>query len=207
MANEITKTPEIKADIVNNQVDIGKRIDINKPSTEISRDEVDIGKRINTPKDVTPSDTDGVTKKEAEVSDDLSEKIKAYVNDLKEKAKYPDTINEDCIDSDKLEVQSPEKVRELREEFDDKKSDLRNEWEQLNGREWPRYTEQEIQELGITDRKPGDRYDAHHIQPLQLGGKNEASNITPLNVTTHREIHSNSGSCKALVDNLVGGVA
>ena len=34
-------------------------------------------------------------------------------------------------------------------------------------------------------RKAGGDYDAHHIQPLGMGGKNEASNITPLHANEH----------------------
>ena len=34
-------------------------------------------------------------------------------------------------------------------------------------------------------RKAGGDYDAHHIQPLGMNGKNEASNITPLHANEH----------------------
>lgn len=213
MASELTtKLPEvdseIKAEPISGMVDIGKRIDVNRPINETQKNGVDIGKRISEQRfDDKPSYNESDDEKDTEAKTDLSKKLKDYVDDLKQKAKFPEAINDDCIDQERLEVQSPDKVKELREEFDDIKSELRNEWEKLNGQEWPRYTEQEIQELGITDRKAGDRYDAHHIQPLQLGGKNEASNITPLRVTEHRDIHSSGGSCKALVDSLVGGAA
>lgn len=54
MAGEITKTPEvaseIKSDATNGNVDIGKRIDVNRPSSVPKKNEVDIGKRI-TPED------------------------------------------------------------------------------------------------------------------------------------------------------------
>ena len=54
-------------------------------------------------------------------------------------------------------------------------------------------------------RKVGDFLDAHHVQPLELGGKNEASNITPLDLNKHKDIHSKTGSCTRLVEKVVGG--
>lgn len=174
-------------------VDIFKRIDVSKEiPTKGNQKEVDICKRIGEQDISSPKE--------------LSELTKEYIADLKKKAKFPDTISDDCLAMEKIELQSPDKVAELREEFDDKKDDLRNEWEKLHGQEWPRYTEQDIKELNLTDRQPGNRYDAHHIQPLQLGGKNEASNITPIDRNAHSEIHSKEGSCKAMVDKVVGGI-
>lgn len=50
MVSELSKTSEvyseIKTDTAKNQVDIGKRIDVNKNSIETSKDEVDISKRV-----------------------------------------------------------------------------------------------------------------------------------------------------------------
>lgn len=136
---------------------------------------------------------------------DTSELAKDYIADLKAKSECPDTIPSDAIDSAKLEVQPPEKVAEIREEFDDNKNKLRKEWEERNHREWPKYEKDVVNDEGKTIRKAGDNYDAHHIQPLQLGGENVASNITPLDVNNHRDIHSSTGSCKVLVDNVKGG--
>ena len=62
-----------------------------------------------------------------------------------------------------------------------------------------------VNDDGKVIRKAGDNYDAHHIHPLQLGGENVASNITPLDVNSHREVHSSTGSCKRLVENVKGG--
>ena len=36
-------------------------------------------------------------------------------------------------------------------------------------------------------KKKGWKYDAHHIQPLSMGGRNEASNITPLRYDIHND--------------------
>ena len=136
---------------------------------------------------------------------DISELAKEYIDDLKSKSGCPDTIPSDAIDPAKLELQPPEKVVDKREEFDDNKAKLRKEWEELNHQEWPKYKEDVVNDDGKVIRKAGDNYDAHHIQPLQLGGENVASNITPLDVNSHREVHSSTGSCKRLVENVKGG--
>lgn len=136
---------------------------------------------------------------------DISEIAKEYINDLKSKSDCPDTIPSDAIDPAKLELQPPEIVAVKREEFDDNKAKLRKEWEELNHQEWPKYKEDVVNDDGKVIRKAGDNYDAHHIQPLQLGGENVASNITPLDVNSHREVHSSTGSCKMLVENVKGG--
>lgn len=69
MANEITKTPEvvseIRQDSFNNQIDIGKRIDVNRPSVETKKDEVDIGKRVQpeTKRDLSQTQKDELINK------------------------------------------------------------------------------------------------------------------------------------------------
>lgn len=136
---------------------------------------------------------------------EVSELVKDYIDDLKSKSECPETIPADAIDPSKLELQPPEIVAEKREEFDDNKAKLRKEWEELNHREWPKYKEDVVNDDGQVIRKAGDNYDAHHIQPLQLGGDNVASNITPLDVNSHREVHSSTGSCKSLVESIKGG--
>lgn len=138
-------------------------------------------------------------------SKDIVQIVKDYIQDLKSKSDYPDTISDDAIDTSDLEVQPPDKVADKREEFVDKKDQLRKEWEELNHQEWPKYKEDVVNADGKVIRKAGDNYDAHHIKPLHLGGDNTASNITPLDVKSHKEIHSSSGSCNALVESVKGG--
>ncbi len=170
-------------------VDITKRIDVKEKPIETKSTGVDITKRI-----------------EPEGRSDLKETAKEYIDDLKTKSECPETISKDSIDSIKLEVQTPEKVAEKREEFDNNKSALRKEWEEINHQEWPKYKEDVVNDNGKIIRKVGDNYDAHHIQPLQLGGENVASNITPLDCNSHRDIHSKeNGSCAKLVEKLIGG--
>ncbi len=126
---------------------------------------------------------------------------------LKSKSEFADTIKSDALDISSFERVSPEQVKKLRTEFSnlDFKNDLRKEWEKRNNQEWPRYKEDVYNKNGIKVRKKGDYYDAHHIQPLSMGGQNVASNITPLDVLKHSEIHSTGGSCKKLVDKVAGG--
>lgn len=135
---------------------------------------------------------------------DISEVANDYIQDLKAKSEFADTIPENALDQTKLELQPQEKVAEKREEFDDNKAKLRKAWEELNHQEWPKYKEDIKNADGVVIRKAGDNYDAHHIQPLQLGGENVASNITPLDMYSHIDIHSGNGSCTALVEKVKG---
>ena len=195
MFSEVVKSGDVglntKLDISKDNVDIGKRLDINKVFDEKPGNKIDVSKRL-------PVSEIGEKK---ELS--ITEAIKKYLADLKDKSDFADTIPEDCIDPNKIEMRTPDEVKTLRDEFDDMKKALIKEWEENNDCEWPRYTEEEIKENNITERKPGDRYDAHHIQPLHAGGENTASNITPLDVKSHRDIHSGSG--KNFVDSVKGG--
>lgn len=108
-----------------------------------------------------------------------------YVRDLKGKSECPDTIPNKPFDWSDLRILSPEENALMRDEFDDKKAQLKKEWEEVNGQPWPKYDHDIYSANGKLIRKAGSDYDAHHIQPLGMGGKNEASNITPLNAEVH----------------------
>lgn len=123
--------------------------------------------------DVTPKNDD----KEEQI-----EKLRQeYMDDLKENSEYPDTIQDDGEPYERI---SSEENAEKRAEFNANKEMLIKEWENKNGKEWPRYKE-DIIVNGKVIRKAGDRYDAHHIHPLSLGGKNTAENITPISAEKH----------------------
>ena len=95
----------------------------------------------------------------------------------------------------------------MRDEFDDLKSGLKKEWEEKNGRPWPKYEHDVYSANGKLIRKAGSDYDAHHIQPLCLGGKNEVSNITPLRADVHYDrqgIHSMDSPYNKIC-NMLGG--
>lgn len=127
--------------------------------------------------------------KSGEIKDsELKETWEEYIADMKDKSEYPDTIPDkpfEAIDLKKIEA---EENAEMRDAFDLKKTQLKQEWEKVNGRPWPKYEEDVWYSSGnksIWIREAGDDYDAHHIHPLGMGGKNEASNITPLHVNVH----------------------
>lgn len=170
----------------NKSFDPDKRIDVNQKQDTKGSSGYDVDKRVESQENK------------------LEEALNDYIDDLKSKSECPETISTVETNLSKMEKQPSERVAELREEFDDNKSKLRKEWEIQNGREWPKYTEDVYNENGQIIRRKGDNYDAHHIQPLCLGGKNIASNITPLDIYSHRDIHSSNGSCKNLV-NVLGG--
>ncbi len=185
---------EIGKAAVSKSVDIGKRIDITKSLTPGAPKGIDITKRI------VPETSPELSIK------DIATSAKQYLSDLKAKAAFSDTISDKLLDTSKLEIRPQEQVENLREEFDDKKANLRKEWENINKREWPKYKQDVYNENGIRVRKAGDNYDAHHIQPLKLGGENIASNITPMDYFKHNEIHSGNGSCTKLLKAVEGAV-
>lgn len=122
---------------------------------------------------------------EANVESNLEKCLKDYIKDLKDKSEYPDTIPDKPFDLSDLKKLSPEANAEMRDEFDDSKAQLKREWEVVNGKSWPQYDHDIYSSNGKLIRRAGSDYDAHHIQPLGMGGKNEVSNITPLNAEIH----------------------
>lgn len=129
--------------------------------------------------------------KEADVNEDAEKDIekltKEYIEDLKKNSECPETIPDEPFKPEDLKKRSPEETKELRKEFNTEKERLIAEWEKENGREWPIYENDIYNEYGEIVKKKGWKYDAHHIQPLSMGGKNEASNITPLRYDVHSD--------------------
>ncbi len=116
-----------------------------------------------------------------------------YFDDLKSKSEVPDTIPDKPFKVNDFEKLSPEKNQAMREEFMGVKGELKKQWEEKNGKSWPKYDKDIYSANDKLIRKAGSDYDAHHIQPLGLGGKNEVDNITPLNAEVHYDkqgIHS-----------------
>lgn len=121
-------------------------------------------------------------------SDKKLEKIKGeYINDLKKNSECPETIKNNAFEVSDLKKRTPEETKAMRQEFNSKKDGLIKEWEAKNGREWPRYEHDVVNEDGKVIKKKGYKYDAHHIQPLSLGGENTADNITPLKSEVHSD--------------------
>lgn len=140
------------------------------------------------------NDTEGTEDLEASIEKATEE----YVKELKEFSEVPDTIPDKPFEASELTRLSHEEVCARREEFYEKKADLRRQWEEANGYEWPRYEKDVKNALGIVVKKAGTLYDAHHIKPLCLGGKNEVQNITPLSMDKHlttEGIHRKGGAC------------
>ena len=134
---------------------------------------------------------------------DLSELSKQYTEALKEVSPYPETIGEQNLNN--WEKVSPEEVADKRMEFRNFKESLIEQWEQLNGKEWPKYEEDVYSNNGIKIRSAGDYYDAHHLQSLECGGANTAENITPLHAKDHYDrqgIHSPTGVYQKISDAL-----
>lgn len=108
-----------------------------------------------------------------------------YLDMLEELSPCADTLDLQDAALSSWERVSPEIVAQKREEFNDIKADLKSQWEETNGMEWPKYQGDVYSDNGNIIRKAGNDYDAHHIRPLCLGGENEASNITPLHARDH----------------------
>ena len=137
----------------------------------------------------------------------LEQVVEDYIIDLKDKSEFPDTIPEKPFEAADLKKRTPEENASLREEFDDIKDQLKKEWETENGRPWPKYEHDVYSANGKLIRRAGSDYDAHHIQPLGMGGKNEASNITPLNAENHYDkqgVHA-PDSPYSKMDQMLGG--
>ncbi|MCM1167368.1 MAG: hypothetical protein NC299_16200 [Lachnospiraceae bacterium] len=136
---------------------------------------------------------------------DINEMIDNYLQDIKANSEYPDTIKDDCFTGSDLEKISPEENSRMREEFDEKKEELKKQWEEQHGVPWPKYDHDVYSSNGKLIRRAGDDYDAHHIQPLGLGGKNTVENITPLSAEKHYDkqgVHAPGSAydklCKAM---------
>lgn len=142
------------------------------------------------------------------VESNLESTVEEYFLDLHSKSEYPETIPEHPFETSELEKLSPEEVAEKRDEFDDKKTELKRQWEEENGCPWPKYEKDIYSSNGKLIRKEGSDYDAHHIQPLAMNGKNEVSNITPLSAEVHYDkqgVHS-PDSPYSKMDKILGGI-
>lgn len=118
-------------------------------------------------------------------TENIESTMSEYFKDLKSRSDCPETIKDNLFEAKNLKKLSPEETAARRDEFDDKKSNLKKEWSEENGRPWPKYDKDVYSFNGKMIRKAGGDYDAHHIQPLCMNGKNEASNITPLHASEH----------------------
>lgn len=117
-------------------------------------------------------------------TEDFNDLKKEYFDDLKLRSECPDTIDDSIKDNEWKKI-NPELNGEMRDEFGNSKNKLISDWENQNNTKWPTYNEDVYSPNGKLIRHEGDKYDAHHIQPLTYGGENRAENITPLHALEH----------------------
>lgn len=194
---EVSKdTAKTVKDVSSKTVDVTKRVDISAEIRQNGSLKIDITKR---------QFLDHPNLSERKIIKDINEIAHGYISDLKSKCEFPDTIPDNILKNVKFEPQSTEKIKDLRENFDDNKFKLRKSWEEMTGKEWPKYKEDVFNSNGIRIRKAGDCYDGHHIIPLELGGKNDASNLTPIDINKHNDLHFAPGCSYKELINFVKG--
>lgn len=140
-------------------------------------------------------------------TNDFNSLKESYIEDLKNRSEFPDTIDVQEFHEHDFRKASVDEVREKRLEFSEMKGDLRREWEEINKQDWPRYQE-DVYHNNKCYRRAGDAYDAHHVQPLGLGGENSARNLTPVHVLDHSDkwgIHA-PDSFYAKLEKYLGGL-
>lgn len=158
------------------------KMDSNQPSQRFDAD-----KRIDNEKN---KPNDGKEKrfdpdKRIDVKEQFEKAIDQYKQELTDNSPFPDTLNLDDLRPDNIANEPKENVQQKRRDFNSKKNSLIKEWENQTGKEWPTYKEDVVKD-GVTIRKKGDLYDAHHIKPLSWGGENTATNITPMEWGPHQ---------------------
>ena len=93
--------------------------------------------------------------------DDLDKVLQDYFKDLKDKSECPETIPDKPFEASDLKKRTPEENAEKREEFDDKKAQLKKEWEEANGRPWPKYDHDIYSASGKLIRKIEEHFPNH----------------------------------------------
>ena len=134
----------------------------------------------------------------------------SYLDDVVKRSKVKDTIDVSKLKKRPWKRISPEKNKIMREQFanSDFKDSLIKEWERINNRKWPTYEKDVYSKNGKLIRHAGDKFDAHHIQPLGMNGQNVASNLTPMHALDHADhwgIHA-YGSSYDTLNNVLGAI-
>ncbi len=124
--------------------------------------------------------------RESVTEQELKRTEDAYNDEIREKAAAGEV---NPTDVSKWKEVSAEECKAKRYEFKCNKNKIITDWEKKNGQEWPRYKEDVYSEKGKLLAKEGDKYDAHHIQPLKHGGENTAENITPIHKKDHDKVN------------------
>ena len=127
------------------------------------------------------------TNKKFDFMEELGKALDQYIIEFIENSPFPDSLNLDKLKFNEIREVTKEELKNARDEFKSNKDKLILEWENQTGKKWPRYKHDVIKD-GVTIKKAGELYDAHHIKPLSWGGGNVASNITPMEWTPHHLI-------------------
>lgn len=107
-----------------------------------------------------------------------------YLKDLSSRCKDTDALKN--IDpSEQWEKVDGQELMNARDAFNRDKDKLIKDWEAKHGESWPTYKEDVYNSDGKIVRHAGDKYDAHHVQPLSLGGRNTSDNLVPLHYKDH----------------------
>lgn len=178
LSKTIEKSSEVKSQ------DVGR---LNQFDARIRSEKADQTSAQRVDRSYDPGDRIKESSKPEKVErvESLGQLVKEYFEDIKNNSDYPETIPDEPFKTSDLKIAPSEVTRERRKEFESKKNSLISEWEKKHGIDWPTYDSDVKDANGNIIREKGNRYDAHHIQPLCFDGKNEVDNITPL----HAEVH------------------
>lgn len=136
---------------------------------------------------------------------DVNSAIKDYLDDVKSKSEYLETIKSEIDDSQLRDVPK-EEVAEKRRDFEKQKRAFRKAWEEKYGREFPKEKKDVVSDDGNIVRKAGSCYELHHIVPLSLGGDNSLDNLTPMSYSAHKELHGSDSAYSKLRSAVKGEV-
>ena len=99
---------------------------------------------------------DDVAKKRTQVEqleNSLEKTVGRYFSDLKARSECPDTIADKPFQISDLKKRTPEDNSRMRDEFDDKRTQLKREWAEANGRSWPTYNHDIYSSNGAASRQ------------------------------------------------------
>lgn len=160
---------------------------------KLAKDVAEAG-AVKVAKEVAEAGTEKATKEAVEAG---AEKAVLKVGDKIDKTRFPEYLDEiekitgreimpkqkellenALRENDYLKL-NKDATKVARNEFNTNKVSLIEQWQQMTGKEWPRYVEDVLDEAGNVIRRAGDRFDAHHIIELSTGGPNEWWNLHP----------------------------
>ncbi len=201
MIEKLAKTVEVTGKAAekqpDNKFDPDKRVNFeqDKVDKKLEDKSFDPDKRIE-----VPGAEANVNKLESNV--DVNSAFKDYIDDVKSKSEYPETVK---IKADEIQLRDCSKeTKEKRVEFERVKRARIKEWEEKYGREFPKEQKDVVSKDGTILKKAGSRYELHHIVPLSLGGDNSLDNLTPMSYSAHKALHG-AGSAYSKLRSAVKG--